>query len=108
MFGATNGWHNGTQYFACADRKAVFVPFTHFNLDTRFGSTTNRRNSLDFGDMECPVVPGFHAPIKVSDVEQLCGRNRGIQGHQNSCYLDATLFAMFSFTRYLKGNSVEA
>merc|ERR1712029_191953 len=28
----------------------------------------------------------------------LWGRNKGIQGHQNSCYLDATLFAMFSFT----------
>lgn len=26
------------------------------------------------------------------------GRNKGIQGHRNSCYLDATLFAMFGFT----------
>lgn len=26
------------------------------------------------------------------------GRERGIQGHHNSCYLDATLFAMFSCT----------
>ena len=29
---------------------------------------------------------------------KVVGRNKGIQGHQNSCYLDATLFAMFSFT----------
>lgn len=28
----------------------------------------------------------------------LYGKNRGIQGHHNSCYLDATLFAMFSCT----------
>ena len=26
------------------------------------------------------------------------GRNKGIQGHQNSCYLDATLFSMFTFS----------
>ncbi|CAG9098426.1 unnamed protein product [Plutella xylostella] len=28
----------------------------------------------------------------------MAGRSRGIQGHHNSCYLDATLFAMFTFT----------
>ena len=26
------------------------------------------------------------------------GDKRGIQGHQNSCYLDSTLFAMFGLT----------
>lgn len=26
------------------------------------------------------------------------GKKRGIQGHKNSCYLDATLFSMFAFT----------
>lgn len=26
------------------------------------------------------------------------GRMKGIQGHQNSCYLDATVFAMFGLT----------
>jgi ubiquitin thioesterase CYLD len=26
------------------------------------------------------------------------GRQKGIQGHRNSCYLDATLFSMFSFS----------
>jgi ubiquitin carboxyl-terminal hydrolase CYLD len=29
----------------------------------------------------------------------MCGKFKGIQGHHNSCYLDATLFAMFTFTR---------
>ena len=41
--------------------------------------------------------------FKASDVSRLSGRNRGIQGHQNSCYLDATLFAMFSFTGVFDG-----
>ncbi|CAG0903846.1 unnamed protein product [Cyprideis torosa] len=29
---------------------------------------------------------------------EITGRFKGIQGHKNSCYLDATLFAMFSFS----------
>lgn len=52
-----------------------------------------------FGDLDCPSVPGFQPPIRPDDMFKLFGRNRGIQGHQNSCYLDATLFSMFSFTR---------
>ena len=51
-----------------------------------------------FGNVDCPAVTGFHAPIRTDDVFKLLGRNRGVQGHQNSCYLDATIFAMFSFT----------
>ena len=30
--------------------------------------------------------------------EQHIGRPKGIQGHQNSCYLDATVYGMFAFT----------
>ena len=56
-----------------------------------------------FGGMECPPVSGFQSPVKVSDVSRVSGRNKGIQGHQNSCYLDATLFAMFSFTGVFDG-----
>ena len=26
------------------------------------------------------------------------GKSKGIQGHQNSCYLDATLYGMFAFS----------
>ena len=111
LVGATNGWHNGTQMFACPDRKAVFVPLTHLMPDKRFEiepKLTNGHNHLtngatnglnEFGDMDCPVVPGFHCPIRPDDLGMFYGRNRGIQGHQNSCYLDATLFVMFSFTR---------
>lgn len=31
-------------------------------------------------------------------LKKFCGRFKGIQGHHNSCYLDATLFSMFAFT----------
>ena len=43
--GGTNGWHEGTQLFACPDRKAVFVPLTHLMPDKRYENyLENRRN----------------------------------------------------------------
>lgn len=98
MLGASNGTYRGAQIFDCPDLKAVFVPFNQFALDERF-SNGERDEVQDFGGMDCPIVPGYHNPIKVTDIRQVCGQSKGIQGHQNSCYLDATLFAMFSFTR---------
>ena len=37
------------------------------------------------------------APAALS-VEQYIGDEKGIQGHQISCYLDATLFGLFALT----------
>ncbi|GAB6021361.1 hypothetical protein CHUAL_003969 [Chamberlinius hualienensis] len=53
----------------------------------------------DFGGIKCPPVVGVVSPmeIKVKDMQRIIGRNKGIQGHYNSCYLDATLFSMFAF-----------
>jgi len=108
--GATNGWHrgHGAQRFACGERRAVFVPFTHVKLDERFGDTAAGRakngqqehlQEQDFGAPDCPPVVGAKPPMTSSDLAAATGRNRGVQGHQNSCYLDAMLFAMFSFSR---------
>eukprot|EP00095_Tigriopus_kingsejongensis_P010911 snap_masked-scaffold348_size200312-processed-gene-1.13 protein:Tk10911 transcript:snap_masked-scaffold348_size200312-processed-gene-1.13-mRNA-1 annotation:"isoform b" len=108
MIGATNGWHHGAQMFACPDRKAVFVPETHFKLDPHFrapdwASMANTSDSLEHAKIENAensVVHGVQEPIQMlsGDVARICGRQRGLQGQQNSCYLDATLFVMFSFT----------
>lgn len=77
-----------------------------------------------FGQMDCPIIPGRVAPLSIyfisvvfffnlsfdfiefffaeilnlKDLEDIAGTFKGIQGHHNSCYLDATLFAMFTFT----------
>lgn len=54
---------------------------------------------LDFG---LAVIPGIIEPINQADnLHTLCGKYKGIQGHNNSCYLDATLFSMFTFTRFV-------
>ncbi|KAJ8866120.1 hypothetical protein PR048_033644, partial [Dryococelus australis] len=52
-----------------------------------------------FGQIDCPPIKGPVRPIsRKGNLEAICGKNRGIQGHHNSCYLDATLFSMFTFT----------
>lgn len=56
-------------------------------------------NTDNFGNMESSVIVGMVRPISVKgNLESICGKYRGIQGHHNSCYLDATLFSMFTFT----------
>ena len=93
------------QLFSCAPGKGVFVPYSHVIPDPRFTeSLPPPVLGQDFGPLDSPVVPGFCAPhTAVDSVSAICGRNKGIQGHQNSCYLDATLFAMFSFTGVFDG-----
>lgn len=84
---------------------------------------TEKRQSESFGHMDCPIVEGSVPPlskhmifsitndikliwfngsliemVKLQELENICGKFKGIQGHYNSCYLDATLFAMFTFT----------
>lgn len=55
-------------------------------------------NTNNFGNME-NVITGMVRPISVKgNLESICGKFKGIQGHHNSCYLDATLFSMFAFT----------
>ncbi|XP_021952606.1 ubiquitin carboxyl-terminal hydrolase CYLD isoform X2 [Folsomia candida] len=47
---------------------------------------------------EIMPIPHIVQPIREEDVDRINGRQKGIQGHRNSCYLDATLFSMFSFS----------
>ena len=47
--------------------------------------------------MPSHVVEGITEPPK-SLADNHCGIMRGLQGHHNSCYLDATLYSMFAFS----------
>lgn len=85
-------------------------PHSNHNSSSNYASNfanSDNHNSEDacssdqvdgvFGSIECPRVEGNIAPLSGSQViKNLCGKNRGIQGHHNSCYMDATLFAMFT------------
>ena len=33
-----------------------------------------------------------------TDLSQYIGERKGIQGHQNSCYLDSTIFGLFALS----------
>lgn len=85
----------GRRLFSCPPGKGVMVPMTHLIADPRFAESLPVLQ--DFGGMECPIIPGHHPPHR-GTAKDMHGRNKGIQGHQNSCYLDATLFSMFCFT----------
>ncbi|XP_017774296.1 PREDICTED: ubiquitin carboxyl-terminal hydrolase CYLD isoform X1 [Nicrophorus vespilloides] len=100
----TDGNYKGKQLFECNDGRALFVPINQCRKDSRFidGSHTPRHsfNERTFGK-DCPIIPGAIPPLIMKteeDVDAVCGKFRGIQGHHNSCYLDATLFAMFTYT----------
>lgn len=47
--------------------------------------------------MPSQEVKGITLPPKTLEENQ-CGTMRGLQGHHNSCYLDATLYSMFAFS----------
>ncbi|XP_018015832.1 ubiquitin carboxyl-terminal hydrolase CYLD isoform X2 [Hyalella azteca] len=99
--GLSDGTFNGRRHFSCPPGKAIFVNLSLCRQDSRFLETlssANPRASIAFGSEDCGPVEGRVAPPRGSSVLAMIGRNKGIQGHQNSCYLDATLFSMFAFT----------
>ncbi|XP_039278937.1 ubiquitin carboxyl-terminal hydrolase CYLD-like [Nilaparvata lugens] len=97
-----NGTYDGTRYFTCNPNRSHFSLLEHCKKDSRFQDCRPNIEEIkkkEFGMIDCPVVPGIRQPITVDkDVASICGKNKGIQGHHNSCYLDATLFSMFTFT----------
>nr|XP_028558999.1 ubiquitin carboxyl-terminal hydrolase CYLD-like isoform X1 [Podarcis muralis] len=107
--GCTDGQYRGTRYFHCQPNKALFVKLRHCRPDSRFGSLQNlenpvlRCNPLDFRGYASSRVEEDTPPPPLGDqgMEHLSGWKKGIQGHCNSCYLDATLFCMFTFTSVL-------
>lgn len=64
-------------------------------------SSINERRAAPEGVSLLPAPPFIVAANDknpASSLKNLLGKSRGIQGHNNSCYLDATLFAMYSST----------
>ncbi|XP_047440064.1 ubiquitin carboxyl-terminal hydrolase CYLD [Mugil cephalus] len=97
--GCSDGKYGGHRYFTCKGNRALFVPITKCSPDGRFVSSSGKGTKPP----ETPPVPPFEEsdedvpPVPESEaLSLLVGKMKGIQGHINSCYLDATLFSLFS------------
>ncbi|XP_026161703.1 ubiquitin carboxyl-terminal hydrolase CYLD [Mastacembelus armatus] len=96
----SDGTYENQRYFTCQGNMALFVPVTKCSPDSRLFCSSPVRKTPN---TEIPQVPSFEEsgenapPIPESEaLSLLVGRMKGIQGHINSCYLDATLFSLFS------------
>ncbi|XP_056384254.1 ubiquitin carboxyl-terminal hydrolase CYLD-like isoform X2 [Hyla sarda] len=99
----TDGTYRGVRYFQSGPNKALFVKLRNCRPDSRFYSLhgsmnqIQRCNSIAFREYASKCVEENTPPAMDNEaLECLTGWKKGIQGHCNSCYLDATLFCMFA------------
>lgn len=107
--GTSDGTFKGQRFFRCPPKRALFVKLSSCRPDSRFQIPSANHNEamhkLKNTDMEMEddaekleTVP----PVCTEQVNQvLIGRMKGIQGHCNSCYMDAALFSLFSCSSVL-------
>uniref|UniRef100_A0A8C9XT46 ubiquitinyl hydrolase 1 n=1 Tax=Sander lucioperca TaxID=283035 RepID=A0A8C9XT46_SANLU len=107
--GVSDGTFKSERFFSCPPKRALFVKLSSCRPDSRFQSTSASHTypvppeKRDYGEVEhsagkLETVP----PISTEQVNQiLIGRMKGIQGHCNSCYMDAALFSLFSCSSVL-------
>nr|XP_020481195.1 ubiquitin carboxyl-terminal hydrolase CYLD-like isoform X2 [Monopterus albus] len=107
--GVSDGTFKNQRFFYCPPKRGLFVKLRSLRPDSRFQSlSTNHSEKMpnqedaesdtehNTGRLE--TVP----PISTEQVNQiLVGRMKGIQGHCNSCYMDAALFSLFSCSSVL-------
>ncbi|XP_040896761.1 ubiquitin carboxyl-terminal hydrolase CYLD [Toxotes jaculatrix] len=107
--GVSDGTFKNVRYFSCPPKRALFVKLSSCRPDSRFQSISANHNEkmpeeedtereTEHGAGKLETVP----PISTEQVKQiLTGRMKGIQGHCNSCYMDAALFSLFSCSSVL-------
>ncbi|XP_073331729.1 ubiquitin carboxyl-terminal hydrolase CYLD [Pagrus major] len=99
----TDGSYLGERHFRCPPNKGLFVKLRNCRRDSRFPAPetpvnqVERCNSIAFAEWGSERVDEHTPPVDGEEASELYqGWKRGIQGHLNSCYLDATLFSLFS------------
>ncbi|XP_072007099.1 ubiquitin carboxyl-terminal hydrolase CYLD-like isoform X3 [Engystomops pustulosus] len=110
--GFSDGLWCGHRYFFCPPKRGLFVKLKACQPDTRFLSNRDStpsslqsekpRTFYVSGKDDGPRVRGKVPPLQgAAAVDILEGDMRGIQGHCNSCYMDAALFSLFSCSSVL-------
>nr|XP_020515174.2 ubiquitin carboxyl-terminal hydrolase CYLD-like [Labrus bergylta] len=107
--GTSNGTFKSERFFECPPKRALFVKLSSCRPDSRFqipsanhGQVMQTAKAADT-EME-PDTENLETvpPVSTEQVNQiLIGRMKGIQGHCNSCYMDAALFSLFSCSSVL-------
>ncbi|XP_041946493.1 ubiquitin carboxyl-terminal hydrolase CYLD isoform X2 [Alosa sapidissima] len=101
----TDGTFHGQRYFTCQGNRAAFVPLEMCVPDGRFHSPSPSSSADTEESPRTPIVTPIEEdkgeedvpPLTESEVLRVLeGKMKGIQGHFNSCYLDATLFSLFT------------
>ncbi|KAI3369102.1 hypothetical protein L3Q82_026072, partial [Scortum barcoo] len=108
--GVSDGTFKNKRFFSCAPKRALFLKLSSCRPDSRFQSTSANHSKKTMLKQEDPERERAHRegtmgpvpPISTEEVNQiLIGRMKGIQGHCNSCYMDAALFSLFSCSSVL-------
>ncbi|XP_074525202.1 ubiquitin carboxyl-terminal hydrolase CYLD [Halichoeres trimaculatus] len=106
--GVSDGTFKGERIFDCPPRRALFVKLSSCRPDSRFQSPAANHSERSPAVEETETErgdPGMQEtvpPVSTEQVNQiLIGRMKGIQGHCNSCYMDAALFSLFSCSSVL-------
>ncbi|XP_068445993.1 ubiquitin carboxyl-terminal hydrolase CYLD [Clinocottus analis] len=107
--GVSDGVFKKERYFDCPPKKALFVKLRSCRPDSRFQSASAgcSERTLQQDDAETDEEHSVEKlwtvpPISTEQVSKiLIGRMKGIQGHYNSCYMDAALFSLFSCSSVL-------
>nr|XP_057923124.1 ubiquitin carboxyl-terminal hydrolase CYLD [Doryrhamphus excisus] len=99
----TDGRYLNKRHFRCPPNKGLFVKLSNCRRDSRFPAPearvnqVERCNSIAFAEWGSERVEDHTPPVEGDEAKELYqGWKRGIQGHLNSCYLDATLFSLFA------------
>ncbi|KAG4076727.1 hypothetical protein HA402_002014 [Bradysia odoriphaga] len=101
LLNLTDGTFSGHRFFQCQNGKALFIEAKCCHKDTRFSDDFASENKV-FGYPESQIVKENVPPLSLKNLQELediIGESKGIQGYNNSSYLDATLFSMFSFAQ---------
>ncbi len=106
---------NGVRYFQCGYGKATFYPVARLLSDQRFADAApahgfsaqagNRVLIVNVITLFIASTTALQVPFEenadqttVPDPFHYVGDQKGIQGNQNSCYLDSTLFGLFALS----------